>query len=54
LSICKKFPSLPLGLAAASITEATDRLGLRYRLCIHEDPVIDRDAKGQARQNLWR
>lgn len=54
LAICKRFASLPLDLADASIAEAAERLQIRCIVSIDKDFDVYRDAKGQVLRNLLR
>ncbi|PUE08757.1 VapC toxin family PIN domain ribonuclease [Limnohabitans sp. T6-5] len=52
LGISKRFASLPLDLADASIAEAAERLQIRHVVSIDKDFDVYRNNKGQALQNL--
>lgn len=54
LAICKRFASLPLDLADASVAEAAERLQIRHIVSIDKDFEVFRDAKGLALVNLLR
>ncbi|NBS65342.1 MAG: PIN domain-containing protein [Betaproteobacteria bacterium] len=54
LTICRRFASLPLDLADASIAEAAARLGIEHVVTLDRDFDVYRDAKGRRLRNLFR
>jgi len=53
MAICRRFASLPLDLADASIAEAAARLGIAHIVSLDRDFDVYRDANGKKLKNLF-
>jgi len=53
MGICRRFASLPLDLADASIAEAAARLGIAHLVSLDRDFDVYRDANGKKLKNLF-